>query len=42
MIYAKCQDVKSVSIERLTARLDLTSDETLFRIGRVLSFLLDI
>ncbi len=40
--YAKCEDVKSVSDQRLIARLGTASDEALFRIAQVLRFLLDL
>lgn len=40
--YAKCEDVKSVSEQRLVARLGSVVDETLFAIVRVLRFLLDL
>lgn len=40
--YAKCEDVKSVSEQRLIARLGSVTDAVAFRIGQALSFLLDI
>jgi mRNA interferase MazF len=40
--YAKCEDVKSVSEQRLIARLGSVADTVLFDIGRALCFLLDI
>jgi mRNA interferase MazF len=40
--YAKCEDVKSVSVRRLVARLGSVPDIDLFEIGRALRFLLDI
>ena len=40
--YAKCEDVKSISEERLIARLGAVTDAITFDIGRVLRFLLDI
>ena len=40
--YAKCEDVKSVSEERLVACLGSVVDETLFSIARALRFLLDL
>ena len=40
--YAKCEDVKSVSEERLIARLGSVTDAITFELGRVLRFLLDI
>jgi mRNA interferase MazF len=39
--YAKCEDVKSISEERLMNRLGAVGAETSFAIGRVLRFLLD-
>jgi mRNA interferase MazF len=39
--YAKCEDVKSVSENRLVARLGAATDEALFAITRALRFLLD-
>jgi mRNA interferase MazF len=40
--YAKCEDVKSISEQRLIARLGTVTDEITFEIGRALRFLLDI
>ncbi len=40
--YAKCEDVKSVSEQRLIARLGAVNDEVSFQIGRALRFLLDL
>jgi mRNA interferase MazF len=40
--YAKCEDVKSISEERLIARLGEVTDAITFDIARVLRFLLDI
>jgi len=40
--YAKCEDVKSVSEQRLIARLGIVTDAITFDIGRALRFLLDI
>ncbi|HTW42869.1 MAG TPA: type II toxin-antitoxin system PemK/MazF family toxin [Solirubrobacteraceae bacterium] len=40
--YAKCEDVKSVSEERLVGRLGAVSDEAVFQIARGLRFLLDL
>jgi mRNA interferase MazF len=40
--YAKCEDVKSVSTQRLIGRLGVVNDEAMFQIARVLSFLLDL
>ena len=39
--YAKCEDVKSVSDQRLVARLGTAHDEALFVLSRALRFLLD-
>ena len=38
--YAKCEDVKSISEQRLIARLGSVPDTVLFDIGRALRFLL--
>ncbi len=40
--YAKCEDIKSVSDERLVARLGNAPVEAMFEISRSLRFLLDI
>jgi mRNA interferase MazF len=40
--YAKCEDVKSVSTQRLIARLGVVNDEATFQIARALRFLLDL
>lgn len=40
--YATCEDVKSVSEQRLIGLLGTVNDEVTFRIGRALSFLLDL
>ncbi len=40
--YAKCEEVKSVSEQRLIARLGEVDVEVAFRLGRVLRFLLDL
>jgi mRNA interferase MazF len=40
--YAKCEDVKSISEERLIDRLGAATDAVTFDIGRVLRLLLDI
>lgn len=40
--YAKCEDVKSVSEQRLVARLGAANDEALFAVSRVLGILLDL
>ncbi len=39
--YAKCEDVKSISEQRLIARLGTAGDEALFAISQTLGFLLD-
>ncbi len=40
--YAKCEDVKSVSENRLVSRLGQVPEKTVFQIGRVLALLLDL
>lgn len=40
--YAKCEDVKSVSEQRLIARLGAAPDTALFEIARSLRFLLNL
>ncbi|HTZ64678.1 MAG TPA: type II toxin-antitoxin system PemK/MazF family toxin [Solirubrobacteraceae bacterium] len=40
--YAECEDVKSISDERLTAQLGAIDEEALFQIARALRFLLDL
>jgi mRNA interferase MazF len=40
--YAKCEDIKSVSEQRLIGRLGAADDGVTFQIGRVLRFLLDL
>jgi len=40
--FAKCEDLKSVSEQRLLGRLGAVNDEVSFRIARVLRFLLDL
>jgi mRNA interferase MazF len=40
--YAKCEDVKSVSDQRLIGRLGLVNDQVTSQIGRALRFLLDL
>lgn len=40
--YAKCEDVKSVSEQRLIARLGAVDQQTIFQIGRALRLLLDL
>lgn len=42
MTYAKCEDVKSVSEQRLIGRLGAVNDEAVFQIDRGLRFLLDL
>ncbi len=42
MSYAKCEDVKSVSEQRLIGQLGAVTDEVTFKIGRALRFLLDL
>jgi mRNA interferase MazF len=39
--YAKCEDIKSISEQRLIARLGLAGDAVIFQIVRTLRFLLD-
>ena len=39
--YAKCEDIKSISDQRLIAALGTANDEALFEISRALRFLLD-
>jgi mRNA interferase MazF len=39
--YAKCEDLKSISEQRLTGRLGAAGDEALFQVTRALRFLLD-
>lgn len=39
--YAKCEDVKSVSNQRLVANLGVAGDEVMFAISRALRFLLE-
>lgn len=41
-IYAKCEDIKSVSERRLIDRLGIVGPEPLFEIGRVLRYLLEL
>jgi mRNA interferase MazF len=38
--YAKCEDIKSISEQRLIAKLGSANDETLFDISKALTFLL--
>lgn len=40
--YAKCEDVKSVSEQRLIARLGAIDQQAIFQIGRALRFLLEL
>lgn len=40
--YAKCEDVKSVSEQRLVGRLGVVGDEAMFQTARALRFLLDL
>jgi mRNA interferase MazF len=40
--YAKCEDVKSVSEQRLIARLGAVDEQANFQIGRALRYLLDL
>jgi len=40
--YAKCEDVKSVAVERMVRRLGVTSPETFHQIGRTLRYVLEL
>ncbi len=40
--YAKCEDVKSVAIERMVRRFGTASSETVHRIGQTLRHVLDL
>jgi mRNA interferase MazF len=40
--YAKCEDVKSVSEQRLLSRLGVVGDDAMFQACRALRFLLDL
>lgn len=40
--YAKCEDVKSISEQRLIGRLGAVGDEAMFQAARALRFLLDL
>ncbi|MBA3809034.1 MAG: type II toxin-antitoxin system PemK/MazF family toxin [Solirubrobacterales bacterium] len=40
--YAKCEDVKSISEQRLVGRLGAVNDEAMFQTARALRFLLDL
>lgn len=42
MRYAKCEDVKSISEQRLIGRLGTIGDESMFQAARALRFLLDL
>ena len=40
--YAKCEDIKSVSEQRLIAQLGLVEEQVMFQIARALRFLLEL
>ncbi len=40
--YAKCEDVKSVAVERMVRRLGVTSPETFHQIGRTFRYVLEL
>jgi mRNA interferase MazF len=40
--YAKCEDLKSVSEQRLVGRLGVVGDDVMFQAARTLRFLLDL
>jgi len=40
--YAKCEDLRSIPVERLIHRTGATDPESLFEIGAALRFLLDL
>lgn len=40
--YAKCEDVKSISEQRLIARLGVAGEDAMYQIARVLRFLLEL
>ncbi len=40
--YAKCEDVKSISEERLVGRLGGANEQATFQIARALRFLMDL
>jgi len=40
--YAKCEDIKSVSEQRLIGRLGVVGGEVMFQAARALRFLLDV
>jgi mRNA interferase MazF len=40
--YAKCEDVKSISEQRLIGRLGVVGNDAMFQASRVLRFLLDL
>lgn len=42
MSYAKCEDIKSVSEQRLIGRLGTVNPEVAFEISRAMRFLLDL
>lgn len=40
--YAKCEDIKSVAVERMVRRFGVTSPETFHQIGRTLRYVLEL
>ena len=40
--YAKCEDLKSVAVERIVRRFGATSPETVRQIGRTLRYVLEL
>lgn len=40
--YAKCEDVKSISIERMVRRFGVAPPETVHRIGQTLRYVLEL
>lgn len=40
--YAKCEDVKSISEQRLVGRLGAVGEEVMFQVARALRFLLEL
>ncbi len=40
--YAKCEDLKSVSVQRLVDRMGVAGPDVVFQAGRVLRYLLDL
>jgi mRNA interferase MazF len=40
--YAKCEDVKSISEQRLIGRVGFIGEEAMFQVARVLRFLLEL